>query len=171
LFFVYLQLFAVNTNAWSLPFPDLPAIIACNVFLFSGCLIGIVLIHFHLVFPKPVKLLTRFKWFPMVLYITGTIVYIPYSVIQYYWVTSDREIGSLYSTVDRIGLVWLSLTFTLAFTTAIYQFVTNNNTLSRNQLRMVIIGSFFGFSATASGISNYSSGKHCFTSAPRWSLS
>ena len=75
LFFVYLQLFAVNTNAWSLSFPDLPAIIACNVFLFSGCLIGIVLIHFHLVFPKPVKLLTRFKWFPMVIYITGTIVY------------------------------------------------------------------------------------------------
>jgi signal transduction histidine kinase len=145
LFFIYLQLFAVNTNAWSLPFPDMLAIFACNLFLLTGCFLGPVLIHFHLVFPKPVKLITPFKRFPLIFYIAGVIVFIPYSVIQYFWATSNQEIGSLYSNMDRIGLIWISLAFILALATAIYQFMSSKDTLSRNQLRMVIIGSFFGF--------------------------
>ncbi|MHC1777703.1 MAG: ATP-binding protein [Lentimicrobium sp.] len=145
LFFIYLQFFTVTINSWSIPFPDFLAIAACNVFLLSSCLLGSVLIHFHLVFPKPVKLLSRFNRFPLVFYIAGVIVFIPFSVIQYYWATSDPEIGPLYGIMDRIGLGWLTLTFLLALATAIYQFVTNEDTLSRNQLRIVIIGSFFGF--------------------------
>lgn len=65
LFFVYLQLFAFTVNAWSMPFPDLPALFACNVFLLSSCLFGPILIHFHLLFPRPVRLFNRFKRFPL----------------------------------------------------------------------------------------------------------
>ncbi len=67
LFFIYLQLFAVLMNAWSIPFQDLPAVIANTVFGFNDCLLGPVLIHFHLLFPRPVKLVNRFKGFPFLI--------------------------------------------------------------------------------------------------------
>ncbi len=145
LFFIFLQLFAVNTNALSLHFPEFLSILACNVFLLSGTLLGPVLIHFHLVFPKPASLLRRFTWLPLVFYLAGILIFIPYSIIQYHWAISDLRIGTMYGDMDRIGLTWMALAYTIALLTAIYQLLTSRDTLSRNQQRMVIIGSFFGF--------------------------
>jgi signal transduction histidine kinase len=132
-FFVYLQLFTVTMNAWSIPFPDLPALIAVNIFYFITCQLGAILIHFHLLFPKPIQLLRRFKGFPVLFYVIGTIVYILNN-----FATSSVPI-------ERLDLIWLTLTFLLAMATAIYRFLTIKDTLTRNQLRIIIIGSFFGF--------------------------
>ncbi len=46
--------------------------------------------------------------------------------------------------IERIDLKWLTLTFLLAMATALYQFITSKDTLTRNQLRIIIIGSFIG---------------------------
>jgi signal transduction histidine kinase len=133
LFFVYLQLFTVTMNAWSIPFQDLTALLATNIFAFITCQLGPVLIHFHLLFPKPFQLLRRFKVLPLIFYIIGTLVFI---LIKFPFVTA---------LIDALDLIWLSLTFLLAMATAIYRFLTVKDTLTRNQLRIIIIGSFFGF--------------------------
>lgn len=133
LFFVYLQLFTVTMNAWSIPFQDLPALIATTIFAFITCQLGPILVHFHLLFPKPLQLLRRFKGIPVIFYICGTLVYI---LIKFPAITK---------VIDGLDLIWLSFTFLLAMAIAIYRFLTIKDTLTRNQLRIIIIGSFFGF--------------------------
>jgi len=133
LFFIYLQLFTVTMNAWSIPFSDIAAVICTSVFSFITCQLGSVLIHFHLLFPKPVPLLSRFKGFPVLFYAIGSLVYVLVNFL------------SKSVPVERMDLIWLSLTFLLAMATAVYQFITIKDTLTRNQLRIIIIGSYFGF--------------------------
>jgi len=50
-----------------------------------------------------------------------------------------------FELIGKIGIAWLTLCYLLAVAVVIYQFVTIKDTLSRNQLRLVIVGSFFGF--------------------------
>ncbi|TRZ74245.1 MAG: hypothetical protein D4R97_04315 [Bacteroidetes bacterium] len=132
-FYIYVQLFTITMNAWSIEFQELPAIIANNIFAFITCQLGLLLIHFHLLFPKPVQLINRFKGFPVIFYMFGTIVYLL------------NNFAPGFIPVERPDLIWLTLTFLLALATAIYQFITSKDTLTRNQLRIIIIGSFFGF--------------------------
>ena len=132
LFFIYLQLISFCMNAWEIPFREIPAIVALWSFRFGNAFIGPVLIHFHLLFPKPVRFLERFKWSIVLLYLLGLCAFL---LIAYFKVLIP---------IDRIDLKWLTLTFLLAMAVAIYQFLRMKDTLSRNQLLIVIIGSFFG---------------------------
>jgi signal transduction histidine kinase len=144
IFFIYLQLFIISVNAGHLHFTDPLAMSADFVFQFSTCMLGPMLIHFHLLFPKPSKILTRFKRLPLFFYAIGVLFSIVYFISYSYWVYSTNPYLPAFQMVDRIELEWLTVSFILAMTTAIYQFYTIRDTLSRNQLRIIIIGSFFG---------------------------
>ena len=131
-FFIYLQLFSVGMNAMYIPFREIPAAIANTLFTLISAMLGPILIHFHMLFPKPLKILERFKRFPLVLYSFGTAAFLLYN----YFPTL--------LPVGRLDLKWLALTFLLAMAAAVYQFVISKDTLARNQLRIIVIGTFIG---------------------------
>jgi len=144
LFFIYLQLFIITINADHLFFKDPLAIAGSFVFQFSTCLLGPTLIHFHLLFPKPSKIIVRYKRLPVLFYGIGLLFSIVYFVSYINWIDSTRIDLPVFHLFNRIELWWLTVSFILAIATAIYQFYTIRDTLSRNQLRIIIIGSFFG---------------------------
>jgi signal transduction histidine kinase len=143
LFFIYLQIFCIAVNATYIWLMNPLSIFATSIFQCSSCLIGPTLIHFHLLFPKPSKLLTRFKKLPFLFYTTGVLFSIIF-IVSYINAVFSISPGILnFQIVERIELWWLTLSFILALSIAIYQFNTIRDTLSRNQLRIIIIGSFF----------------------------
>jgi len=132
LFFIYLQLLSVTMNAWGIPFQDMPAVIANMVFTFNDFMLGPVLIQFHMLFPKPMKLIIRFPGFPLLVYITGIAALILFTFFP------------AVVPVERIDLKWLTFTFIIAIATAIYRYLTIRDSMMRNQLLIIITGSFFG---------------------------
>lgn len=145
LFFIYLQLFSVTINAFTLPLPNMVSVSATWIFLMSSLLMGPVLIHFHLLFPRPSWLYFRLRILPKILFAVAALYFVPYAAGSYLLSFNYEKYYSLYSVLDRISLIWITLTFFIALSFAIFQYVTIRDTLSRNQIRMVIIGSFFGF--------------------------
>jgi signal transduction histidine kinase len=143
LFFIYIQLYAVTVNALSLPLPFYFSQAATCLFLLSSAFFNPMLIHFHLLFPKPSKILARFKKLPFLIYLMSGICFIIWAIVYIFWSNDLFKYDQLYSLVDRLGVSWVSITFFIAFAIAIYQFFTIRETLYRNQLRLVIIGSFF----------------------------
>jgi len=143
LFFIYLQLFAISQNATFLLFRDTLALGSSIFFWLSGCLMGPVLIHFHLLFPRTAKIYNRLRHLPLFIYMAGIIIFI-YCLVYYIPMVFGRYGLFEFFSVRRIVLSWLSLTYLSALVIVFYQFVTIKDTLSRNQLRLVIIGSFFG---------------------------
>ena len=146
IFFIYLQLFAMMQNARNLGFQDPFATFANIAFLFSGCLSVAALIHFHLLFPRPSKIYTRYKWLPFFFYGIGFFIAVPYSLsitVNNYYPSNEHLSNAL--LMNEFGLTWMTLAFCIAFGIAVYQFITIKNTLARNQTRIVIIGSMFGF--------------------------
>jgi signal transduction histidine kinase len=144
LFFISIQLFLVTANAQVLNFRETSAIIAAIVFHFAASFIGPVLVHFHLLFPKPSKLLVKFRRLPWIIYAIGLIIALGFSYSYFYNMTHGMKYESIWNIFARINLWWLAITYCLAMATAIYQYNVIKDTLSRNQLRMVIIGASFG---------------------------
>jgi signal transduction histidine kinase len=145
LFFIYIQLIAVASNGAYFLFPDLVVIISTVAFKFSTCFMGPILIHFHLLFPRPARIFSRFKVVPVLLYVIGAMIFVLYSAIHFYIPKPGSMIEMLFGLRDRIDLNWVTLTFILAMVTVIYQYLTIKDTHSRNQVLIVITGSFFGF--------------------------
>ncbi|MBE0648963.1 MAG: hypothetical protein IH596_14420 [Bacteroidales bacterium] len=145
LFFISIQLFVVLANALYIQFPDPIAMTALMAFMVSSCFIGPILIHFHLLFPRPAIFLNRFKQLPILIYVLGFLILIGHSVTYSYFIYTGNTFGPIFDLFNRIVVLWMTLTFTLALLIAIFQFRTIKETLLRNQLRVVIIGAFFGF--------------------------
>jgi signal transduction histidine kinase len=147
LFFIYIQLSVIAVNAANVTFSN-PLFAFTNVaYILSSCLLGPVLIHFHLLFPRPVQLFRRIRIIPLLFYILGVLIFV-YTTITYYLrinpFTAVYKI--MYNVIiNRATLIWLTFTFILAMAIVIYQFLTVKNTLSRNQMLIVFTGSFFGF--------------------------
>jgi signal transduction histidine kinase len=144
LFFIYIQLFIVTMNGVYLDFKDLLAMIATLAFMVLGCFLGPVLFHFNLLFPRPANIIRRHKKIPLFFYLTSTLLAAG-SIASY---INDWNKGFLFGSFffnffNRIGLLWLTMNFILALYTAIYQFKTIKDTLSRNQSRIVIAGTLF----------------------------
>jgi signal transduction histidine kinase len=145
LFFIYIQLSVVAVNAANLPVSSFWSVFANLTYIFSTCLLGPILIHFHLLFPRPVKQFHRIKMIPLLFYSLGILIFVLASVIYYLDINPISSLKLYYGIVERVALSWITLTFILALATVIYQFLTIKSTLSRNQLLIVITGSFFGF--------------------------
>lgn len=149
LFFIIIQLFMILVNAISYHHKAPLAMIAVFAFHLSSCFIGPVLIHFHLLFPRPAKFLNQGKRVLFIFYVLSLLLLTGYSVSYYYFLYPGKIIGQYYPLFDRIVVSWMTLTFSLALAVAVFQFRTIKDTLSRNQLRIVIIGSVFGFISPA----------------------
>jgi signal transduction histidine kinase len=146
LFFIYIQLFIVIENTKLLPFQDPLSIFATAAFLLSGSLIGPVLIHFILLFPRPAKIYGLYPRVPLIIYTAGFLLFIGLVTSYVYAINTQLQYGvTTFSQFNIILRWWKTLTFFLAVTAAIYQFKTIKDTLARNQLRIIIIGAFFCF--------------------------
>jgi signal transduction histidine kinase len=146
LFFICIQLFMIVENALNLHSKDHMALFANFVFMISGCMLGPVLMHFHLLFPKPAKIISKYSRLTLIFYMVGFLCFIVYAVSYFKSLfPGDSYLGTHFSLIDRIVLFWMTLTFFLALAIVIFQFRTIRDTLSRNQLRIVITGTFFGF--------------------------
>ncbi len=145
IFFIFIQLFMIVINANSNSSTDPVTWFALNAIRLSSCFIGPVLVHFHLFFPKPAKFLNRFKQFPVILYVLTFLIAIAHLTTYHYFIFQGSSLGQYYILVDRIVFTWMTFNFLLAVSIAIYQFMSVKDTLARNQLRIVITGSVFGF--------------------------
>jgi len=104
------------------------------------------LIHFHLIFPRPSLLIKRFVWLPWAFYSIGLIefiIHMRYYILYVYYPSALHY--SNYWISSKIYLIWVNVAVLIALGIAVYQFKTIKSTLARNQVRIVIIGSLFGF--------------------------
>lgn len=148
IFFIYFQLYAMTHTAYYLFFADPYANLATIIFLYSTFISGPAFIHFILLFPQRALIYTRFKMLPVIIYGTGFLLASFFSIYYLLSIYSPSpEYHYQLMSVNRIITSWILLAFCIMMVLAIYQFRTIKNTLARNQLRMVIIGSFFGYSA------------------------
>jgi len=144
LFFLYIQQFAVMAVGSYFPGPEPELFIVTMAFHMAITMLGPTLIHFHMIFPEPVRILNRFRHLPALFYLIGLLLFIPNSIniiIQLYFGVNE---GIFNFDFIAAGFLWLTITSAIALFIAILRFVTIRDTLIRNQLRIVLIGSLFG---------------------------
>jgi signal transduction histidine kinase len=143
LFFLIIQQFAVLAVGGYVVLANPVYVFLFMTFLIWGGFIGPTLVHFHLVFPKPVPVQARFRYLPAVFYIIAAITTIAnlYSHFKYLFFSPDEQLSFPF---ERISGLFLTLMFVLALSIAIYQLIKTKDTLIRNQLRIVVLGTFFG---------------------------
>ncbi len=145
LFFLYLQLYAISQNTRFLFLDEFYATFANIAFILCFQLFGVILLHFHLVFPHPGIRYSRFKPWLFFLYGISLLSGISSSaalVLRNY--NPTPESGLIFTSLARWSVSWMGICLLLAFAAAIYQYVTIKDWLARKQLRLVIIGSAFG---------------------------
>ncbi|MHC1777705.1 MAG: ATP-binding protein [Lentimicrobium sp.] len=147
LFFIYIQFLVIaSANPTFLPLPEVLPVIANTFFILIAGLYGIVLIHFHLLYPIPARILNRFRYFPAVFYFAGAISSVIMLVIYLRWVYAPSgETDAAFMLAIRYSLFCATSVLLIALIVAIYQFITIKNTLARNQLKLLIIGTFCVF--------------------------
>jgi len=144
LFFIYLQLFMILMNGEILGMPKPTVLIAAIIFIIVPCQLGPTIIHFHLYFPKKVGILDRYSRLPWLFHFSAFLISIVYFIAFLHDNTGLYPQDLFYYLAERIALAWMTLCFCIAVGIVFYQFGRNKDTLIRNQLRLVIIGSFFG---------------------------
>jgi signal transduction histidine kinase len=147
LFFIYIQLLViVSSNPIFLPMPKLLPVLANTLFIFSGCFYGAILIHFHLVFPRRARIFERFRHLPALFY-TYAFLFALYNLAVFLWwvFIPSKEADEFFMKHIRISLYSATSLFLAALAIAVYQYFTIKNTLARNQLILLITGSFFVF--------------------------
>ena len=145
LFFIYLQLLAIAQNLRFLFLDDFYSLIATVAFIFSFNLFGVVLLHFHLVFPKPVPFYHRIKGLLKGIYLLGVLIGVGITgllISRNY--SGSFESHLIFEEYCRWSVTWMGLTLVLALGVAIHQFINSKGTHTRRQLRLVLIGSAFG---------------------------
>ena len=144
-FFVYLQIFILDQNTTTVNLDKPYAILASMAFILSYNLIGPVLIHFHLLFPKRSRLIERIPKLPWVFYLVGFLsglIYIIFMFVSKYYPLSG--LNKIYAGFYYWGVSWMGISLTLALGVAIYQYFTIREKFFRKQLKLIIIGSVFG---------------------------
>lgn len=145
LLFIYLQLFAIVQNFSSLYVDNQFVIFGSVIFIFSFNLFGVVLLHFHLLFPGPVSFYIRVRRFINALYLIGALFGLALSILflrRSYFGTEESIV--MFNNFNRWSILWMALTLVLALVLAFYQFKKAKNKSTRKQLRLVVIGSVFG---------------------------
>lgn len=145
IFFIFLQLFAIAQNQSFLYLDTAYALFATIIFIFGFNLFGVVLLHFYLIFPKPVPFYNKIEKAVKGLYLTGILFGLGLSTLliwRNYTMTQDSV--SVFNEFSHYLLLWMGLTLSWSLFMAIYQFRNAENTHARKQLRLVFIGSLFG---------------------------
>lgn len=145
IFYIFLQLVAIIQNFSFIFLDSTNALFAIIVLIFSFNLFGAVLLHFHLIFPKPAPIYIKYKSFLKVVYFIGLLFGAILSVLMISRSYGDSDIAvSALNNFRQWSVYWVGLCLFLALIVVIYQFVISKNTLARKQLRLIFIGSFFG---------------------------
>ncbi|MDX9905292.1 MAG: histidine kinase [Bacteroidales bacterium] len=148
IFFIYLQLFAMASNAGAVGLNlNEPIARFLDMAFMAGTNIAVAaLVHFHLVFPRPSLIYLKYKWLPWMFYCIGILFTIFQSILLSTLIDHPSDkITAIFYNAAKLSLIWLILAISVAIGLAVYQFFTIKNTLARNQVRIVIIGSLFGF--------------------------
>ncbi|HRZ41633.1 MAG TPA: histidine kinase [Bacteroidales bacterium] len=145
LFFIYLQLYVVTQNTRYLFVDDIYASIANAAFVLSFNLFGAVLIHFHMLFPIKARHYSTLRPLLISFYGTGFILGAlnAFAVILRNYSASISHY-QFYNNTQYWSVTWMGISLIIAFAMAAYQFVSIKDNHYRRQLRLVIIGSFFG---------------------------
>ncbi|HAQ20883.1 MAG TPA: hypothetical protein DCR40_16870 [Prolixibacteraceae bacterium] len=152
IFFIYSQICSVFHIAYILPLANLFTNFASILIFYSGFLSGPVLTHFILLFPQPILIYRKIRWLMVLFYGTGFLIaslFVIIHLLAIYHPSGDYYMNLL-GVINRIIVSWIFFSFCVSMSGAFYQFRTIKNTVARNQLRMVIIGAFFGYSAPMS---------------------
>jgi len=144
LYFLYIQGSAIMAIGGFYLLEDPLSIFMALTFLFCGMLTPAILIHFHLIFPKTSVLFNRFKYLPKIFYGAAFLFFLFHTVCIFY----QSFITSFYAPLPfdpiLIGLRWAAFASILAIAIAIFQLFTIKDTLSRNQLLIIVTGTIFG---------------------------
>jgi signal transduction histidine kinase len=160
LFFIYIQGSALMAIGGIYMLEDPVSIFVALAFLFCGMILPAILIHFHLVFPKPARFFSRYKKLPMLFYGVGCLFFLFQAGCIFYQRFYTSFFDPLPFDPTLIGIRWNAFASTIAISTAVFQLLTIKNTLERNQLRIIVIGTFFGviFSIIYAIFNNYVNG-------------
>ncbi len=144
LYFIFIQCYCLSSIGGMYVSQDPLSMLIIWSFLFSATFQPAVLIHFHLVFPRPARYFSRFGKLPFLFYGIAIIFYL----FQVICIAYQLKFGSFnIPFLDHfleIGLLWTAGASLIAIALAIYQFVTIKETLARNQLRIIVIGTVIG---------------------------
>ncbi len=144
LYFIYIQQYALITIGQYYLYKNAVSLFIALSFLFCTAMLPATLVHFHLVFPQPVRFFSRYKRLPLFIYGAGITIFLFQASCQIYQI----YFGSIYEQfpVDfiYIGLWWGTIASFMAIALAIFQLITIKDTLARNQLRIIVIGTVFG---------------------------
>ena len=144
LYFLYIQGSAIMAIGGFYLLEDPLSIFMALTFLFCGMLTPAILIHFHLIFPKTSVLFNRFKYLPKIFYGAAFLFFLFHTVCIFY----QSFITSFYAPLPfdpiLIGLRWAAFASIIAIAIAIFQLFTIKDTLSRNQLLIIVTGTIFG---------------------------
>jgi len=152
IFFIYSQICSVFHIAYFLPWPNLFTNFANILLYYSAYLSGPVLVHFILLFPQPSLIYRKIRWLLVLFYGIGFLIaslFVVFYMLAIYHPSSEFFM-KLLGDINRSHVSWIFFTFCVSMAIAVYQFRTIKNTVARNQLRMVIIGAFFGYSTPMS---------------------
>jgi len=146
LFFIYFQLLLISYIAIFLPFTVPLSIVATMAFIISGSQLTPSLIHFYLLFPKPSLLYTRIRYLPAIFYGYGIMGAIITSVVYLRYLFFPSEAAdSFFIMTIQFSLYSLAATFFIAILISLFQYITMKNTLARNQVLLLFIGSLAAF--------------------------
>ncbi len=148
IFFIYSQICSVFHIAYFLSWPNLFTNFANILLYYSAYLSGPVLIHFILLFPQPILIYRKIRWLLILFYVTGFLIaslFVIIYLLAIYHPSGDYYMNLL-GVINRSHVSWIFFTFCVSMAIAGYQFRTIKYTVARNQLRIVIIGAFFGYS-------------------------
>jgi signal transduction histidine kinase len=144
LFFLFIEASALMSIGGVYALEDPLSMFIMLAFLFCGVISPAILIHFHLIFPKPVSFFNRYKRLPLLFYGVGSLLFLFQAGCIFY----QRFFTSLFDPLPfdfiLIGLRWGAFASIIAIATAIFQLFTIKDTLARNQLLIIVTGTIFG---------------------------
>jgi len=145
IFFIFLQLFAIAQNQSFLYLDTAYALFATIIFIFGFNLFGVVLLHFYLVFPTPVPFYNKIKRLLRGIYLVGILFGIALAALHIWRnYAVARDTVSIFNEYSRYLLLWMALTLSMALGIAIYQYRNAQDSHTKKQLQLVLIGSLFG---------------------------
>ena len=144
LYFIFIQGYCLASIGGMYLLQDPLSMLITWSFLFSVTFEPAVLIHFHLVFPRPARYFSRFGKLPFLFY--G--IAIAFFLFQLICMAYQQKFGSfnipILNHYLEAGLWWTFSASLIAIALAIFQLVTIKETLARNQLRIIVIGTVIG---------------------------
>jgi signal transduction histidine kinase len=148
LFFLFIQASALMAIGGVYMLEDPVSLFVALAFLFCGTISPAILIHFHLMFPKPARFFSRYKRLPVLFYGVGGLFFLFQAGCIFYQRFFTSFFDPLPFDPTLIGIRWGAFASIIAIATAIFQLFTIKDTLARNQLLIVVTGTIFGVSFT-----------------------